>query len=268
MIMSKSMPATERDVLVIKLGGSIVYRLSEEFLSSLVSMKEKYEVIVVHGGGPEMTNTLKRLDIETVFIDGQRKTTMPVLEVAEMILKGKVNSYLTNQLNHHGVKAVGLCGYDAGLLKASLIDEKNLGLVGEINEVNTPFLIGLISSGYLPVIAPLSCTAEGDRVNVNADLAAAAIAREMKAEKLLYVTDVPGILHEGKVVQETDTEQIGDWIDSGVISGGMIPKVKSALSVLAAGMKEVMIVGGQQEIFQDGKFIGTKMTNKGEVATT
>jgi acetylglutamate kinase len=268
MTMSKSMQATERDMLVLKLGGSILYSLSPAFFESLIEMKKEYNIVIVHGGGPEITNMLKKLSIETTFINGQRKTTESVLEVAEMILKGKVNSYLTNQLNYHGVKAVGLCGYDAGLLQAALIDEESLGLVGEIEEVQHSLLTVLISGGHLPVIAPLALTKEGTKVNVNADLAAASIAKALGAGNLLYVTDVPGILDEGELLPEATTEEINQLIDSGVIHGGMIPKVQSAVSVLSPSMKEVMIVGGQQAIFQNGTILGTKVIKKGVVAAS
>lgn len=262
------MPAIEREMLVIKLGGSILYKLSPQFFESLAGMMKEYNTVIVHGGGPEITNMLEKLNIETTFINGQRKTTEPVLEVAEMILKGKVNSYLTNQLNHHGLKAVGLCGYDANLLKAALIDEESLGLVGEIEEVENDLITGMTSAGYLPVIAPLAVTAEGTKVNVNADLAAASIAKAAGAGKLLYVTDVPGVLLEGEMIPEATAGEVNHLIESGVISGGMIPKVKSALSVLSPSMKEVMIVGGQQAIFQDGNILGTKITDKGAVAAS
>ncbi|MEG9297485.1 acetylglutamate kinase [Mangrovibacillus sp. Mu-81] len=268
MTMSKSMQATERDMLVLKLGGSILYNLSPSFFESLIEMKNEYNVVIVHGGGPEITGMLKKLSIETTFLNGQRKTTEAVLEVAEMILKGKVNSYITNQLNHHGISAVGLCGYDAGLLKAVLIDEESLGLVGEIDEVKNDILTDMISAGHLPVIAPLALTKEGTKVNVNADLAAASIAKALGAGKLLYVTDVPGILHEEELLEETTTKEIDQLIESGVIHGGMIPKVQSAVSVLSPGMKEVMIVGGQQAIFQSGTILGTKITGKGVAAVS
>jgi acetylglutamate kinase len=268
MTMSKSMQATERDKLVLKLGGSILYSLSSAFFESLIEMMKEYNVVIVHGGGPEITDMLKKLNIETTFINGHRKTTESVLEVAEMILKGKVNSYLTNRLNDHGVKAVGLCGYDAGLLKAVLIDEESLGLVGEIEEVQSGLLTDMISGGHLPVIAPLALTKKGTKVNVNADLAAASIAKALGAGKLLYVTDVPGILDEGELLPEATTDEINQLIDSGVINGGMIPKVQSAVSVLSPGMKEVMIVGGQQSIFQSGTIIGTKITEKGVVSAS
>ncbi|QTC41062.1 acetylglutamate kinase [Bacillus sp. V3] len=268
MTMSKLMPATGRETLVIKLGGSILYRLSPQFFMSLADLMKEYNAVIVHGGGPEITYMLNRLNIETTFINGQRKTTAKVLEVAEMMLKGKVNGHLTGTLNGHGLNAVGLCGYDADLLTASLIDRESLGLVGDIEEVNTALLTVLISEGYLPVIAPLALTKDGTKVNVNADLAAAAIAKAAGAEKLLYVTDVPGILHEGKLIPDTTAEEIEGLIADGVISGGMIPKVKSALSALSPHLKEVMITGGQQAIFKDGSILGTKIKGKGGVAAS
>ncbi len=187
MTMSKSTQAIEpenvKPLVVLKLGGSILYALTSEFYQSLQTLQEKYYVIIVHGGGPEITSMLQKLHIESTFVEGQRKTSESVLQVVEMILKGKVNSYLVNRLNGSAIKAVGLTGYDGGLLSAQLIDEESLGLVGKIETVNHALLTDLLTLGYLPVIAPLAVTSEGVKVNVNADLAAAAIAQHPASRK-------------------------------------------------------------------------------------
>ncbi|UXH42629.1 acetylglutamate kinase [Rossellomorea vietnamensis] len=261
MTTSKSMQVTEhKPVIVVKLGGSIISKLSPRFYKSIKDLQKHYHVILVHGGGPEITATLKERGIQSTFINGQRKTTKDVFNIAEQMLKGKVNSALVHRLNRDGVKAIGLCGYDAQLLEASFIDEESLGLVGKIEEVNLTLLHNLLSLNYLPVIAPLATTVEGERVNVNADLAAAAVAQALKAEKLVFVTDVPGILKDGELVSRVTIEVIQHYIETGVIYGGMIPKVQAALSVLNKDIKEVMIVGCRDSIIQDGEMIGTRMT--------
>ncbi|PFA68458.1 acetylglutamate kinase [Bacillus sp. AFS015802] len=261
------MQVTEhKPVIMVKLGGSVMSKLSSLFYQSMKDLQQRCHVVLVHGGGPDITATLKKLGIQSTFINGQRKTTEDVFTIAEQMLKGKVNSELIHELNREGVNAIGLSGYDAGLLKARFVDEESLGFVGQIEEVNLTLLHNLLSLNYLPVIAPLAVTKEGVRVNVNADLAASAIAKALNAEKLLFVTDVPGILKDGELVSRVTKEAIHQYIESGVIYGGMIPKVQAALSVLNENIKEVMIVGCQDSIIQDGKMIGTRITEGKEVA--
>ncbi|NMH67421.1 acetylglutamate kinase [Bacillus sp. RO3] len=249
-----------KPVIAIKLGGSVLSELSPRFFKSIKTLQDDYHVIVVHGGGPDITAMLSKLAIESTFINGQRKTTREVFEVVEQVLKGKVNSRLTHQLNLAGVRAVGLCGYDAGLLKASMSDEETLGYVGEIEEVNLTLLHNLLSLNYLPVIAPLAATSKGEKLNVNADLAASAIAEAMQVEKLVFVTDVPGILKEGNIVPRVTKGEILQYIEGGIIHGGMIPKVQAALSVLELKINEVMIVGCQDTFIQSGEMMGTVIT--------
>ncbi|MGG4166746.1 acetylglutamate kinase [Rossellomorea vietnamensis] len=266
MITSKSMQVTEhKPVIVVKLGGSILPKLSAHFYKSMKDLQHHYHVILVHGGGPDITATLKDLGIQCTFINGQRKTTKDVFDIAEQMLKGKVNSTLVHQLNLEEIRAIGLSGYDAHLLKASFIDKETLGFVGKIEEVNLTLLHNLLSLNYLPVIAPLATTVGGERVNVNADLAAAAVAKAMKAEKLVFVTDVPGILKDGELVSRVTIEVIQRYIEAGVIHGGMIPKVQAAISVLNKHINEVMIVGCRDSIIQDGEMIGTRITEGKEV---
>lgn len=260
------MQVTEhKPVIVVKLGGSVLSKLSTSFYKSIKNLEEHYHIILVHGGGPDITEALKIVGIESTFINGQRKTTKEVFSVVEQMLKGKVNSGLIHRLNMEGVNAIGLSGYDAHLLTASFVDEQSLGFVGKIEEVNLTLLHNLLSLHYLPVIAPLAITHGGQRVNVNADLAASAIAESLQAEKLVFVTDVPGILKDGELVSRVTKETILHYIESGVIYGGMIPKVQAALSVLNKNMKEVMVVGCQASIIQDGEMIGTRITEGKEV---
>ena len=260
------MQVTEhKRVLVVKLGGSVLSKLSAPFYQSIKELQQSHHVIIVHGGGPDITATLGVLGVQSTFINGQRKTTEDVFAIAEQVLKGKVNSELVHKLNREGINAVGLSGYDAQLLKASFIDEESLGYVGEIEEVNLTLLHNLLSLNYLPVIAPLAATTGGKRVNINADLAASAVAIAMNASKLVFVTDVKGILKDGELVSRVTKEVVDQYIESGVIYGGMIPKVQAALSVLNESIHEVMIVGCRESIMQHGEMIGTHIIGGKEV---
>ncbi len=269
MTMSKLTQATERNktkpVMVIKLGGSILYELSATFFTSLKEIQKDYDCVIVHGGGPEISKLLNGLGIESIFVEGQRKTTEDVLSVVEMVLGGKVNVHLTSQLRSYGISSIGLTGYDAGLLTATPVNKAKLGLVGEINKVNVELIQQLFSLEYLPVIAPLAISKDGEKLNVNADLGASTIANALKAEKLLFVTDVPGILKEGTLLSKVTKQETNELMEKGVIYGGMIPKVKAATSSLSSILKEVVIVSGEQPIYQNGNINGTVITGEEDV---
>jgi len=256
--------------VVLKCGGSTVHQLSESFFHSLKALiSSNWRVMIVHGGGPDITNMLKALKIETEFYNGQRKTTEEVLEVAEMVLAGKINKHLTGLLNQKGLKSIGLSGTDDQLLLADFLDQENLGMVGKVISVHTAAVELLMDNGYIPVVAPLASTETHDTLNVNADLAAAAIANAVGAEKFLFVTDVPGILNKEKEVIETVTpSQIDELIKNEVITGGMIPKVESAVSTLSDICQEVMIVSGQQAFIEKDDFKGTKIVSEKEVLSS
>ncbi|GGF20168.1 acetylglutamate kinase [Halobacillus andaensis] len=260
MTMSKSMQATERNhkpVLVIKLGGSMIDKISESFYKSFCELTKHYQCVVVHGGGPAITSLLEDLNIKGEFFEGLRKTTAETLEVVTMTLGGTVSAQVTSAFTKQGVPCVGLKGSDGGLLKARFINKEKLGFVGDIEEVNVSLIQQIIQQNYIPVIAPLATTAEGQMVNVNADVAAAAVASALKAEKLLFVTDVPGILNQGEVIPQTTPEEIQQLIADDVIYGGMIPKVKSAVNALSEHLHEVLIVSGEQSLVQGNVIKGT-----------
>ncbi|WP_173918367.1 acetylglutamate kinase [Halobacillus sp. Marseille-Q1614] len=258
MTTSKSMQATgHKPVIVVKIGGSMIDQLTDHFYKSLAALTDRYHCVVVHGGGPAITALLKNLQIEGEFYNGLRKTTPETLEVVKMTLGGKVSAQVTSALCKHGVAALGLKGSDGGLLKAGLVDEEKLGLVGDIEQVNTSLIHQLLNSGYLPVIAPLAVTVDGETVNVNADNAAAAVADALQAEKLMFVTDVPGILNGEHIIERITPPEIHSLMESGVIYGGMIPKVNSAIEALSAKLKEVLVVSGEQSLLQDGVIKGT-----------
>ncbi|MGP4068677.1 acetylglutamate kinase [Halobacillus sp. B29] len=262
MTMSESTQATVRNdkpVIVIKLGGSMIERLTEEFYESFHGLLKHYHCLIVHGGGPAITTLLGRMDIEGEFHEGLRKTTKETLEVVEMVLGGKVNAQITSALARQNILPVGLKGCDASLLTASYVNQDDLGFVGQVEEVKTDLLYHCMQAGYLPVVAPLGKTESGQTVNINADLAAAAIAKAMQAEKLLFVTDVPGIISEDEVIKETSPEEIESLISGGCIYGGMIPKVQSAMAALSEHLQEVMIVSGEDALIQGDRMKGTKI---------
>ncbi|WP_299092659.1 acetylglutamate kinase [uncultured Metabacillus sp.] len=253
--------------VVLKCGGSTVNQLSESFFQSLHALVENnWKVMIVHGGGPDITNMLKALNIETEFVGGQRKTTEAVLEVAEMVLAGKINKQLTNLLQQKELKAIGISGSDGRTLQADYLNKETLGLVGKVRTVDTSIVSLLMENGYIPVMAPLARTVTNETLNVNADLAAAAIAHAIGAEKFLFVTDVPGILDgEKQLIDKITPSEIETLINNEVITGGMIPKVQSAVATLSDVCKEVMIVSGQQAFIEDDQFKGTKIVNEKEV---
>ncbi|WP_241680164.1 acetylglutamate kinase [Metabacillus mangrovi] len=248
--------------VVIKCGGSILSELSDSFFTSIKHLKDSgCGVVLVHGGGPEITDCLEKMKIQTAFINGQRQTTKEVLEVVQMTLAGKLNKKLSGMCQKHGLAAVGLSGEDGGLLQAECIDEERLGLVGKVSFVDIRLLELLLEKGYLPVLAPLGRTENGEVLNINADTAAAAVAQALQAERLVFVTDVDGIMEDGQLVSETDPEQIRSCIGQGIISGGMIPKTESAIQSLSDTLKEVMIVNGTKPFISGREFVGTKIMN-------
>ncbi|CDQ18637.1 acetylglutamate kinase [Halobacillus karajensis] len=263
MITSKSTQATEpKPILVVKLGGSMLDQLTEAFYESFIELQKQYYCIIVHGGGPAITKLLNKLNIEGEFHNGLRKTNLETMEVVEMVLGGSVSSQITGNLTKQGIKAVGVKGSEASLLQADYLDKENLGFVGKVLEVDATVLHQLLDQGYFPVVAPVGKTLDHETVNINADVAAGAIARSVGAEKLLFVTDVPGILFDNEVMEETTPAEIEQLIEKGTIYGGMIPKVHSAITALSDHLQEVRIVSGEQPLMEDGSLSGTSIRGK------
>ncbi|MCY8103301.1 acetylglutamate kinase [Bacillus mojavensis] len=257
-----------KKTIVFKCGGSVIRELSEEFFQNLKELMESgWKLAIVHGGGPEITHMLKRLNIKTEFSGGQRKTTKPVLEVAEMVLSGSVNKFFVAELAKHGLRAAGVSGKDGGLLEADYLDPDTYGEVGEIKKVNASMVNALMDEGIIPVIAPLSLTSDYKTLNVNADLAASAVAGALQADKLMFVTDVEGIMKEKQRLDILTPEEIQTLIKQEVITGGMIPKVNSALSALSDQVSEVMIVNGKGSFFSNQTFEGTKIVKAKEAVS-
>ncbi|WP_199426406.1 acetylglutamate kinase [Thermaerobacillus caldiproteolyticus] len=247
------------ETIVIKCGGSILSELSPSFFTSLQALySQGMNIVIVHGGGPEIGQMLKRLNVCSEFINGLRKTTEEVLEVVEMILSGKVNKQLVSLLQQYHLPSIGLSGVDARLLEAASIDVAKLGYVGEVVNVNEQFLNDLLLSRYIPVISPIGSDRKGQKYNINADTAAGSIAKALQAKQLVFVTDVPGILQNGSLVEHATIETIENMIDDGIISGGMIPKVKAAMAALSESLDEVMIVSGKTTFYsENGRIYGT-----------
>jgi acetylglutamate kinase len=261
----------EGKTFVIKYGGSAMTdeKLKQTFAKDVTLLRKiGINIVIVHGGGKEITEVSSALGIETKFVDGQRYTDAKTIDVVLMVLAGLVNKEIVNLVNTNGGNAVGLCGVDNGLLKARKQQNNgiDLGLVGDITSVNVPFINLLLQNGMMPVIAPIGVGDAGEIYNVNADLAASAVAKSLKAEKLVYLSDVEGILvNERRVstVKKNDAELL---VKDGAIFGGMIPKVTSAFETLDAGVNKVHIIDGRVkhslllEIFTD-EGIGTQMVH-------
>jgi acetylglutamate kinase len=240
-------------VVVIKCGGSTMDLLPDAFFQAVADLQQAgRRIVIVHGGGPAINGMLERLAITHRFVDGLRVTCEETLQVVEMVLCGQINKRLVRRLTQAGAKAWGVSGIDGAMLTAERTP-KPLGLVGEVKGVDTSIPAAILERGYVPVIAPLAVSTAGtETFNVNADVAAGAIAAALAAERLVMVTDVPGILRPDQdgaktLVAETDAEEIGQMIADGVITGGMIPKVQAALDALSQGVSRVVICRGTAE---------------------
>ncbi|SFS33222.1 acetylglutamate kinase [Marininema halotolerans] len=246
--------------VVIKIGGSVLEKLDAAFFLTCASLIEKgWYPMIVHGGGPVINQMQKRFGQSPNFEEGLRVTDDACMEVVEMVLCGRVNKMLVSQLQQAGTKAVGISGVDGSLLQASQKDPR-LGWVGNVERVEPHLLETLLSEDWLPVIASLGADANGQHFNINADSAAAAIAGAMKAERLILVTDMPGVLDgQGGRVSELTPTRIAKMIEDGEIHGGMIPKVMAALSGLASA-QEVFIVDGSNTRSVDEMITGAHGT--------
>lgn len=238
-------------VVVIKYGGSAQQNLAlkESFTKDIILLYMLgIKPIIVHGGGPKISTMLESLNIESKFIDGIRVTSKEAMGVAEMTLSGDINKELVFFFNHHGIKAVGLSGKDAGLFYAKAKDFDTFGFSGEITKVNIEILEKLLNDGFVPVISPI---AGGDEINhpgfnVNADSVACEIAKAIVANKVIFLTDTKGVLDENNNLLTTlNPSSIKKYKDSGVIKGGMIPKIDACMSCVQNGVKKVHIIDGR-----------------------
>jgi len=240
-------------IMVIKYGGSAMLdaKLRESF-SKDVSLLRYVGInpVVVHGGGPEIGEALKKLGIESKFYQGLRITDESTMEVVVMVLAGKVNKEIVLQINKSGGKAVGISGVDAHIIKAKkkLVKDMDLGLVGDVDEVNPEILLHLSEDGYIPVVAPIGVDKDGRRYNINADSVASAIAISLKAEKLIFLTDTDGVKDkQGNLISSIKVSEISSLINNGTITGGMIPKILSSKDAVERGVKKVHIINGMRK---------------------
>lgn len=232
--------------LIIKCGGSTIENLPFSFYKELVELKSIHDIqpIIVHGGGPSISSLLSTLNVETTFVNGLRMTTEPVLEVVEMVLSGSMNKHLVRQVMKAGGNALGLSGVDGKFLMAKPISNaEELGLVGEIEWVNKQLLIAVMSQEVIPIISPVAVDNKGQHYNINADLAAAAIACAFHSS-LCMVTDVDGVKVGESIVASLSDSQVVRLIEETHITGGMIPKVNAAISCLVNGVTKVGIING------------------------
>jgi len=266
--------------VVIKYGGHAMVdeELKNNFARDLVLMKYiGINAVVVHGGGPQIGSLLKKLGKESKFVQGMRVTDEETMDIVEMVLVGKVNQEIVGLINRHGGRAVGLSGKDANLIRAEKYDlnaEKvketppeiiDIGLVGKVKAVNAELITALMADGVIPVIAPTGVGDGGETYNINADLVAGAVASALAAEKLILLTDVPGVLNGQKeLIHTMDERTTRRMIEEGTIEGGMFPKVKCCLKALRGGVKKAHIVDGRLkhtillEMFTD-QGIGTEI---------
>jgi acetylglutamate kinase len=259
----------EGATFVIKYGGAAMTDpgLKATFAKDVTILRKiGINLVIVHGGGKDVTATADKLGIDSRFVDGQRYTDQKMLDVVLMVLAGSLNKNIVHEINLNGGHAIGLCGVDNHLFRARRQSGNgtDLGFVGEIVSVNIPFLRTLLQGGMMPVIAPLGPAEDGTLFNINADLAAASIAQALIAEKLVYLSDVEGVIADETTISTLTREEAEDLIDAGKIRGGMIPKVRSAFATVAAGVRKVHIVDGRVkhslllEIFTD-EGIGTQL---------
>lgn len=273
-VLIEAMPYIQRHrgkIAVIKYGGAAMVdeKLKKAVLQDIVMMDMVgIKVIVVHGGGKEITNLLDRLGADTEFREGQRVTNLEALDVAEMVLAGRISGEIVSGLNSKGAKSVGISGKGGTLLRAEKqVGKLDLGFVGEILEVRPAIIETLIKDNFIPVISPIGLGDDGQTYNINADIAATEIAKAVRAQKLIFLSDIPGVLRdasdESTLISTIQKDEIEQMVESKVISGGMIPKLRSAGSALEYCNK-VHILDGRRphslllELFTD-EGIGTQI---------
>jgi len=249
--------------IVIKYGGNAMVeeRLKEGFARDVIMMKYiGLNPVVVHGGGPQIGKVLEAMRIESRFVQGMRVTDRATMDVVEMVLGGKVNKEIVANINHHGGKAVGITGKDGGLIRARKLEVSSanpdsltpeiidIGMVGEVENIDPTIIRGLEENGFIPVIAPIGSGLQGETYNINADLVAGRIAGALQAEKLILLTDIEGVMDpQQRLISTIDVQRVPDLINDGTIAGGMIPKVNCCVDAVEAGVSKTHIIDGRME---------------------
>ena len=287
-VLTEALPYIQRftgRTVVVKFGGNAMVdpELHDSFARDIVLMKlVGMNPVVVHGGGPQIGALLEKLDIETRFVDGMRVTDSATMDVVEMVLGGSVNKEIVSSISRNGGNAIGITGKDGGLIRARRISVErfspelnateivDIGHVGEVRQIDTAMLNVILSSNFIPVIAPIGADDDGNSYNINADLVAGKLAQVMQAEKLMLLTNVAGLLGgDGQVLTGLSAARVDELISDGTISGGMLPKIGCALEAVKSGVASAHIVDGRVphavllEIFTD-EGMGTKITRRGE----
>lgn len=238
-------------IIVVKYGGNAMINedlkeavMGDIVLLSLIGIK----VVLVHGGGPEITDMLKKIGKESKFVDGLRVTDKETVDVVQMVLAGKINKTLVNMLQSKGGKAIGLCGIDGHMIKAAPKNEA-LGYVGEIIDVNVEPILDVLEKGYIPVVSTIGYDDDGNSYNINADTAAARIAGQLRCESLISMTDIAGILRDkddpSTLIPKIYVSEAPQLVAEGIISGGMIPKIECCIEAIRRGVKKVFVIDGR-----------------------
>ncbi len=237
--------------VVIKYGGNAMVNeeLQEAVMTDIVLLRSVgINVVLVHGGGPEINEMLGKIGKESKFVDGLRYTDEETVDIVQMVLAGKVNKRLVHLLHHHGGHAIGICGLDDGMIKAEKV-KKDIGFVGEITDVDTTLIHGILDQHYIPVISTIGGGANGEVYNINADTAAAKIAAALGAEKLLLMTDIRGLLKdkddEDTLIHVVNVSEVPQLKSQGIISGGMIPKIDCCVEAVRRGVTRTHIIDGR-----------------------
>ena len=253
-VLTQALPYIKRytgKTVVVKYGGNarINETLKQQVMEDIVLLwLIGVKIVLIHGGGPEISELMKKVGKESVFVDGLRVTDKESMEIVQMVLAGKVNKTLVNLLEMKGGRAVGLSGIDGRIIESRIKNEK-LGFVGEITKINPKTIEDLLSNGYIPVISTIGCDASGNTYNINGDTAAAHIAGALNAERLIMMTDIDGILMDkddpSTLIHEISIAETEKLYSVGIISGGMIPKVECCVEAIHKGVKNVVIMDGR-----------------------
>lgn len=263
--------------VVVKYGGNAIAGTSEHdalslFAQDIVLMHAiGIRPVVVHGGGPQINEMLARVGVESTFVDGRRVTDAQTMEIVRMVLLGQVNPQIVAAINTHGTVAVGVSGEDAGLIRAVPRGE-GLGFVGDVSRINPDVLIRLLDDGFVPVVSTVGVDESGQAYNINADSVAGAIAEALRAEKIIYLTDIEGLRKvvddPATLIQRITADELALLVDNGTVAGGMIPKVESCIQAVRGGVKGAHILDGRiphvllLELLTDSG-VGTMITPKG-----
>ena len=253
-VLTQALPYIKRytgKTIVVKYGGNAMINetLKQQVMEDIVLLwLIGVRTVLIHGGGPEITETMKKVGKEAVFVDGLRVTDRETMDIVQMVLAGKVNKTLVNLLEMKGGKAVGLSGIDGRIIESKTKDEK-LGFVGEVTKINPQTIEDLLEKGYIPVLSTVGCDKDGNTYNINGDTAAAYIAGALNAERLIMMTDIDGILKDKDdpttLIHEISLDETEKLYSDGIISGGMIPKVECCVDAIHKGVKTVVILDGR-----------------------